>query len=119
MFGGCEPLVGGLLDLVGVRGVLRVIEDNVISDYGEIVELGAGAAVLGHPAASVAMLANMMAARGEAWFRERFLPVLTPVTITVSIHKDEVSVYALTRKASDALPGEMEERVARALESGR
>jgi multicomponent Na+:H+ antiporter subunit E len=44
---------------------------------------------------------------------------LTPGTITVSIHKDEVSVYALTRKASDALPGEMEERVARALESGR
>lgn len=44
---------------------------------------------------------------------------LTPGTITVSIHKDEVSVYALTRKASDALPGEMEERVARALESSR
>lgn len=44
---------------------------------------------------------------------------LTPGTITVSIHNDEFSVYALTRKASDALPGEMEERVARALESGR
>ena len=44
---------------------------------------------------------------------------LTPGTITVSIHDDEFSVYALTRSASDALPGEMEERVARALESGR
>lgn len=44
---------------------------------------------------------------------------LTPGTITVSIHKDEFSVYALTRSASDALPGEMEERVGRALESGQ
>ncbi|MEJ2469567.1 MAG: Na+/H+ antiporter subunit E [Desulfuromonadales bacterium] len=42
---------------------------------------------------------------------------LTPGTITVSIHQDEFSVYALTREASDALPGAMEERVARALES--
>jgi multicomponent Na+:H+ antiporter subunit E len=42
---------------------------------------------------------------------------LTPGTITVSIHEDEFSVYALTRSASDALPGEMEARVARALES--
>ncbi len=41
---------------------------------------------------------------------------LTPGTITVSIHDDEFSVYALTRSASDALPGEMEARVARALE---
>jgi 2-oxo-3-hexenedioate decarboxylase len=37
----------------------------VMERNGEIVELGAGAAVLGHPAASVAMLANMLAARGE------------------------------------------------------
>lgn len=37
----------------------------VMEKNGEIVELGAGAAVLGHPAASVVMLANMMAARGE------------------------------------------------------
>jgi len=44
---------------------------------------------------------------------------LTPGTITVSIHEDEFSVYALTRSASDALPGEMEERVARALEFER
>lgn len=44
---------------------------------------------------------------------------LTPGTITVSIHNDEFSVYALTRESSDALPGEMEERVARALEAGQ
>ena len=33
--------------------------------FGEIVQLGAGAAVLGHPATSIAMLANMMSERGE------------------------------------------------------
>ena len=34
---------------------------------------------------------------------------LTPGTITVSIHDDEFSVYALTRNASESLPGEMED----------
>jgi len=37
----------------------------VMEKNGEPVALGAGAAVLGHPAASVAMLVNMLAARGE------------------------------------------------------
>ena len=37
----------------------------VLEKNGEIVGLGAGAAVLGHPAASVAMLANMLAERDE------------------------------------------------------
>ena len=37
----------------------------VMEKNGEVVELGAGAAVLGHPAASVAMLANMLAERDE------------------------------------------------------
>ena len=37
----------------------------VMEINGEIVELGAGAAILGHPAASVAMLANLLAERGE------------------------------------------------------
>ncbi|WP_462409783.1 2-keto-4-pentenoate hydratase [Neobacillus sp. Marseille-QA0830] len=36
-----------------------------LSINGEIKELGAGAAVLGHPAHSVAMLANMLARKGE------------------------------------------------------
>ncbi len=44
---------------------------------------------------------------------------LTPGTITVSIQDDEFSVYALTRSASNSLPGEMEDRIARALESER
>ena len=41
---------------------------------------------------------------------------LTPGTITVNIHEDEFTVYALTGVAAESLPGEMEERVARALE---
>ncbi len=41
---------------------------------------------------------------------------LTPGTITVSVHDDEMTVYALTRSAADSLPGEMEKRIARALE---
>lgn len=43
------------LDLVGATLTIN----------GEIKELGAGAAVLGHPAHSVAMLANMLARKGE------------------------------------------------------
>lgn len=37
----------------------------VLEKNGAVVGVGAGAAVLGHPAASVAMLANMLATRGE------------------------------------------------------
>lgn len=43
------------LDLVGVT----------LSINGQMKDLGAGAAVLGHPAHSVAMLANMLARKGE------------------------------------------------------
>lgn len=41
---------------------------------------------------------------------------LTPGTITVNIHDNQFAVYALTQEAADALPGEMERRVAKALE---
>lgn len=41
---------------------------------------------------------------------------LTPGTITVSIDEDEFTVFALTREAAQSLPGEMERRVAAALE---
>ena len=37
----------------------------VLEKNGAVAETGAGAAVLGHPAASVAVLANMLAARGK------------------------------------------------------
>ncbi len=45
---------------VDLRTIGVVMEKN-----GSVVELGAGAAVLGNPAASVAMLVNMLAERGE------------------------------------------------------
>ncbi|MGA1933537.1 2-oxo-3-hexenedioate decarboxylase [Arcobacter sp. YIC-464] len=37
----------------------------VMEINGEVVQLGAGAAVLGHPATAIAMLANMLSERGE------------------------------------------------------
>ena len=42
---------------------------------------------------------------------------LTPGTITVFKHGSEFTVYALTQATADSLPGEMEERIMRALES--
>lgn len=45
---------------VDLRTMGVVLEKN-----GAVVETGAGAAVLGHPANAIAMLANMLAARGE------------------------------------------------------
>lgn len=41
---------------------------------------------------------------------------LTPATITVSIDDDRFTVYCLTRSSAESLPGEMEERIAAALE---
>jgi 2-oxo-3-hexenedioate decarboxylase len=57
-------VVGGraaLASEVDLRTVGVVLEKN-----GKIVALGAGAAVLGHPAAAVAMLANSLGKRGES-----------------------------------------------------
>lgn len=47
-------------DEVDMRTLGLVVEKN-----GKVVEVAAGAAVLGHPAQSVAMLANNLARRGE------------------------------------------------------
>ncbi len=41
---------------------------------------------------------------------------LTPGTITVNVHDDEFTVYALNRSAAESLPGEMERRIGAALE---
>ncbi len=48
------------VDAVDMRTLGVVMEKN-----GVVVELGAGAAVLGNPAASVAMLVNMLSERGK------------------------------------------------------
>jgi 2-oxo-3-hexenedioate decarboxylase len=56
-------VVGGTarsLDGLDARTIGVVVEKNGVTSA-----VGAAAAVLGHPAASVAMLANMLAARGE------------------------------------------------------
>ncbi|MFD1243763.1 2-oxo-3-hexenedioate decarboxylase [Paralysiella testudinis] len=54
--GGCIKPVAAL-DLKNLGVVMEI--------NGQVVQTGAGAAVLGHPAASVAMLVNMLAERGE------------------------------------------------------
>lgn len=54
--GGCVKKI----EQVNLKTLGVVMEKN-----GQVVEVGAGAAVLGHPAASVALLANLLAERGE------------------------------------------------------
>ncbi|MCV2219762.1 2-oxo-3-hexenedioate decarboxylase [Thauera sp. Sel9] len=56
-------VVGG--SMAGVADVDLRTTGIVLEKNGEPVAFGAGAAVLGHPAAAVAMLANMLGERGE------------------------------------------------------
>lgn len=56
VIGGCIKPV----DQLDLRTLGAVMEKN-----GEVVALGAGAAVLGHPAAAIAMMANLLGERGE------------------------------------------------------
>lgn len=60
----------------------------VMSINGEVVQTGAGAAVLGHPAASVAMLANMLAERGESLPAGSFV-MIGAITAAVAIEKGD------------------------------
>jgi len=64
----------------------------VMEINGEVVQLGAGAAVLGHPATSIAMLANMMAERGETLKKGQYI-LSGAITAAVSVKKgDNVNV---------------------------
>lgn len=80
-------------------GRVRKIEDLdlktlgvVMEKNGKVVEVGAGAAVLGHPAASVAMLANMLAERGEEIPSGTFI-MTGGITAAVAVEKgDAISV---------------------------
>lgn len=64
----------------------------VMEINGEIVQLGAGAAVLGHPATSIAMLANMMSERGEILKAGTYI-LSGAITAAVSVKKgDNVTV---------------------------
>lgn len=63
----------------------------VMQKNGEIVELGAGAAVLDHPAASVAMLASMLHERGEKIPAGTFI-MTGGVTAAVLVERGDVIV---------------------------
>jgi 2-oxo-3-hexenedioate decarboxylase len=60
----------------------------VMEINGEVVETGAGAAVLGHPAASVAMLANMLSERGEELPAGSFV-MIGAITAAVQVNKGD------------------------------
>ena len=60
----------------------------VMEVNGEVVQLGAGAAVLGHPASSVAMLANMLAERGEHIPAGTFI-MIGAITAAVQVNKGD------------------------------
>lgn len=66
----------------------------VLEKNGEVVATGAGAAVLGHPAVSIAMLANMLAERGEE-IPAGSLLLSGAITAAVAVDKgDNVSLRA-------------------------
>lgn len=60
----------------------------VMEVNGRVVEVGAGAAVLGHPASSVAMLANMLAERGEELPAGSFV-MIGAITAAVQVNKGD------------------------------
>jgi len=64
----------------------------VLEKNGEIVDLAAGAAVLGHPAESIVMLANMLARKGESIPAGTFI-MTGGVTAAVGIERgDHIAV---------------------------
>lgn len=64
----------------------------VMEINGEVVQLGAGAAVLGHPATAIAMLANMMGERDETLKAGSYI-LSGAITAAVSVKKgDNVTV---------------------------
>ena len=64
----------------------------VMEINGEVVQLGAGAAVLGHPATAIAMLANMMGERGEILKAGSYI-LSGAITAAMSVKKgDNVTV---------------------------
>ncbi|GAA6169468.1 2-oxo-3-hexenedioate decarboxylase [Sessilibacter corallicola] len=68
------------LDLKNIGVVLEV--------NGEVKQVGAGAAVLGHPASSVAMLANMLGERGEEIPAGTFI-MIGAITAAVAVNKGD------------------------------
>lgn len=60
----------------------------VMEINGKVVQTGAGAAVLGHPASSVAMLANMLAERSEYIPAGTFI-MIGAITAAVQVNKGD------------------------------
>lgn len=71
------------IDQVDLKTLGVVMEIN-----GEVVATGAGASVLGHPAASVAMLANMLSERGEKIPAGTFI-MTGGITAAVAVNKGD------------------------------
>ena len=71
------------VDELDLKNLGVVMEVN-----GEVVQLGAGAAVLGHPASSVAMLANMLGERGEEIPAGTFI-MIGAITAAVQVNKGD------------------------------
>ena len=64
----------------------------VVEKNGRVVEVGAGAAVLGHPAESVVMLANSLARRGAVIPAGTFI-MSGGITAAIGVERgDNVSV---------------------------
>ena len=75
------------LDELDLKTLGVVLEKN-----GKVVDLAAGAAVVGHPAASVAMLVNLLAERGEVLPAGTFV-MTGGMTAAVAVEKgDNVTV---------------------------
>lgn len=60
----------------------------VMEINGDVVQLGAGAAVLGHPATSIAMLVNMLSTRGEYLKKGDFI-LSGAITAAVGVKKND------------------------------
>ncbi|WP_019529175.1 2-oxo-3-hexenedioate decarboxylase [Dasania marina] len=82
----CRFIAGGSMarvEDIDLKNIGVVMEVN-----GQVVELGAGAAVLGHPASSVAMLANMLAERDEEIPAGSYI-MIGAITAAVQVNKGD------------------------------
>lgn len=77
----------------------------VMEVNGKVVQTGAGAAVLGHPAASVAMLANMLAERGESLAAGTFIMI---GAITEAVHVNKGDSFVVHFQGLGSLSGRFE-----------
>lgn len=74
----------------------------VMEVNGEVVQTGAGASVLGHPAASVAMLANMLSERGESLPAGSFIMI---GAITAAVQVDKGDAFTVRYQGLGTLSG--------------